>query len=245
MTAAVLGVLLAAGVAYVAATWRCCSPWPLARTAAWLLGLAAAGVAVAGPARVHSPLHTDLHAHMAGHLLLGMVAPLLLVLAAPVTLALRALPRDAARRLARLLRTPPARRLADPLVAVPLNAAGLWLLYGTGLHTALAGRPGLGAVVWLHLLVSGYLATASVLAVDPAPHRRSVAVRAVALAGGAAAHDVLAKVLYAHPPAGTVGAEAGARLMYDGGTVVTLVTAALLWRRWYVSREAVRAAQPA
>ena len=245
MTAAVLGVLLAAGVAYVAATWRCCSPWPLARTAAWLLGLAAAGVAVAGPARVHSPLHTDLHAHMAGHLLLGMVAPLLLVLAAPVTLALRTLPLAGARRLTRLLRTPPARRLADPLVAVPLNAAGLWLLYGTGLHTALAGRPGLGAVVWLHLLVSGYLATASVLAVDPAPHRRSVAVRAVALAGGAAAHDVLAKVLYAHPPAGTVGAEAGARLMYDGGTVVTLVTAALLWRRWYVSREAVRAAQPA
>ena len=93
-----------------------------------------------------------------------------------------------------------------------------------------------------HLLVSGYLATASVLAVDPAPHRRGVAVRALALAGGAAAHDVLAKVLYAHPPAGVTGAEEGARLMYDGGTVVTLLTAALLWRRWYVSREAVRAA---
>jgi putative membrane protein len=245
VTAAALAVLIAAGTAYVAATWRCRSPWPLARTAAWLLGLAAAGVAVAGPAQVHSPLHPDLHAHMAGHLLLGMVAPLLLVLAAPVTLALRALPPADARRLARLLRTPPARRLADPLVAVPLNAAGLWLLYGTGLHTALAGRPGPTAAVWLHLLVSGCLATASVLAVDPAPHRRPVAVRAVALAGGAAAHDVLAKVLYAHPPAGTVGAEAGARLMYDGGTVVTLVTAAVLWRRWYVSREAVRAARPA
>ena len=240
MTAPALAVLIAAGTAYVAATWRCRSPWPLARTAAWLLGLAAAGVAVAGPAQVHH----DLHAHMAGHLLLGMVAPLLLVLAAPVTLALRALPPAGARRLARLLRTPPARRLADPLVAVPLNAAGLWLLYGTGLHTALAGRPGPTAAVWLHLLVSGCLATASVLAVDPASHRRPVAVRAVALAGGAAAHDVLAKVLYAHPPAGTVGAEAGARLMYDGGTVLTLVTAALLWRRWYVSREAVRAARP-
>jgi putative membrane protein len=34
--------------------------------------------------------------------------------------------------------------------------------------------------------------------------------------------------------------------VYDGGTVVTLLTAAVLWRRWYVSREAVRAAaQPA
>ena len=240
MTAAVLALLAAA--AYVAATWRCRSPWPLARTASWLAGAAAAAVAVTGPMAAHG----DLHAHMAGHLLLGMVAPLLLVLAAPVTLALRALPPAGARRLSRLLRTPPLRWLADPLVAVPLNAAGLWLLYGTGLHARAEHSPGLVALVSAHVLVSGYLATASVLAVDPTPHRRGVGVRALALAGGAAAHDVLAKVLYAHPPAGTVGAEEGARLMYDGGTVLTLLTAALLWRRWYTSREAVRAAaQPA
>ncbi len=240
---AVLALLLAAATGYVAATWRCRSPWPLARTAAWLAGLATAAVAVAGPGTAH----LDLRAHMAAHLAVGMVAPLLLVLAAPVTLALRALPAPGARRLARLLRSTPARWAADPLVAVPVNAAGLWLLYGTGLHTAVAHRPVLSAVVWLHLLLGGYLATAAVLAVDPAPHRRPVAVRALALAGGAAAHDVLAKVLYAYPPAGTTGAEEGARLMYDGGTVVTLVTAAVLWRRWYVSREAVRAAaaQPA
>jgi putative membrane protein len=31
-------------------------------------------------------------------------------------------------------------------------------------------------------------------------------------------------------------------LMYDGGTVVHLLVAALLWRQWYRSREAVRAA---
>ncbi len=232
MTAALL--LLAAG--YVAATWRCRSPWPLARSAAWLAGVAAAAVGVAGPLAAHG----DLHAHMAGHLLVGMVAPLLLVLGAPVTLVLRALPPAAARRVSRLLRTAPLRWLADPLVAVPLHAAGLWLLYGTGLHAV--HSPALGVLVPAHLLVSGYLATASVLAVDPAPHRRGVGVRAGVLAAGAAAHDVLAKVLYAHPPAGVTGAEEGARLMYDGGTVVTLVTAALLWRRWYTSREAVRAA---
>jgi putative membrane protein len=237
-----LVLLAAAAAAYVAATWRCRSPWPLARTAAWLTGVAAAAVAVAGPLIVHG----DLRAHMAGHLLVGMVAPLLLVLGAPVTLVLRALPVPAARRVSRLLRAAPLRWLADPLVAVPANAAGLWLLYGTGLHGAAGHSPGWSALVAAHLLVSGYLATASVLAVDPAAHRRGVGVRAVALAGGAAAHDVLAKVLYAHPPAGVTGAEEGARLMYDGGTVVTLLTAALLWRRWYVSREAVRAAaQPA
>ena len=243
MTTAALLLAAVLGGGYVAGTWRCRSPWPLARTASWLAGVAAAAAAVAGPLTAHG----DLHAHMAGHLLLGMAAPLLLVLGAPVTLALRALPADGARRLARLLRTAAVRWLGDPLVAVPLNAAGLWLLYGTGLHARTDHSPGWAAPVAAHLLVSGYLATASVLAVDPTPHRRGVGVRALALTGGAAAHDVLAKVLYAHPPPGVVGAEEGARLMYDGGTVLTLVTAALLWRRWYTSREAVRAAavQPA
>jgi putative membrane protein len=147
-----------------------------------------------------------------------------------------------ARRLARLLRTPPLRWASDPLVAVPANAAGLWLLYGTGLHAAVVHRPALGALVALHVLVSGYLATAAVLAVDPAPHRRGVGVRAAALAAGAAAHDVLAKELYAAPLPGVAHAAEGARLMWDGGTVVTLVAAAVLWRRWYTSRAAVRAA---
>ncbi len=234
--AALLGALLAAGALYVAAGWG--TPWPLRRTASWLAGLAAAGAGV-----VLSTAHGDLRVHMAGHLLLGMVAPLLLVLAAPVTLALRALPIGAARRLARLLRTPPLRWATDPLVAVPANAAGLWLLYGTGLHAAVAHRPGLAALVALHVLLTGYLATAAVLTVDPAPHRRGIGVRAAALAAGAAAHDVLAKWFYASPPAGVRYAEEGARLMWDGGTVVTLVIAAVLWRRWYVSREAARGAE--
>ncbi|MGY1822683.1 cytochrome c oxidase assembly protein [Geodermatophilus sp. SYSU D00079] len=232
-----LAVPLVAGALYVAATWRCRAPWPLVRTACWLAGLAAvgAGWALAGA-------HGDLRTHMAGHLLLGMLGPLLLVLGAPVTLALRALPVGAARRLTRLLRTRPVRWATDPLVAVPLNAAGLWALYGTDLHAAAAHRPVLGALVALHVLVSGYLATAAVLPVDPAPHRRGVGVRAGALAAGTAAHDVLATWLYATPPTGFVAAEEGARLMYDGGTVVSLLTAAVLWRRWYLSRAAVRPA---
>ncbi|HEX8927793.1 MAG TPA: cytochrome c oxidase assembly protein, partial [Actinomycetota bacterium] len=134
MTGPAVLALLTAGALYVAAGWR--TPWPLRRTASWLAGLGAAGVGT-----VLSTTHGDLRTHMAGHLLLGMVAPLLLVGAAPVTLALRALPVGAARRLARLLRTPPLRWAGDPLVAVPANAAGLWLLYGTGWHTALAASP--------------------------------------------------------------------------------------------------------
>ncbi|MFQ1000411.1 cytochrome c oxidase assembly protein [Modestobacter sp. SSW1-42] len=242
----VLGCVLAAavylGAAHLVPAVRGRAPWPVRRTAAWLGGLACVVAALTGPP---ATAHGDLHAHMAGHLLLGMVAPLLLVLARPVTLALRTLPLAGARRLSRVLRSAPLRVLGDPFVAVALNAGGLWVLYGTGLLTAMTHSPGLHQLVSVHVLLTGWLATAAVLALDPAPHRRGVGARAVALAAGAAAHDVLAKHLYAHPPAGTVRAEDGAQLMYDGGTVVHLLVAAVLWRQWYVSRGAVRSAEQA
>lgn len=237
--AVVLATAVYLGAAHLVPVLRDRPRWPVLRSAAWVGGAACVVVASSGPL---ATAHGDLRAHMAGHLLLGMVAPLLLVLARPVTLALRTLPLASARRLSRVLRSAPLRVLGDPFVAVGLNAAGLWLLYGTGLLTAMAHSPGLHALVSVHVLLTGWLATAAVLALDPAPHRRGVVARAVALAAGAAAHDVLAKTLYAHPPAGTVRAEDGAELMYNGGTVVHLAVAAVLWRQWYVSRGAVRSA---
>jgi putative membrane protein len=235
-----LVLLGAVAAGYLVATRR--TTWPELRTASWLAGLAVVAFVLTGPL-AHS--HGDLRAHMAGHLLIGMVAPVLLVLAAPVTLALRTLPRRRARALACLLRTAPARVLTDPFVATALNVGGLWLLYRTGLVTAVLHDPGRHVLVSLHVLLTGWLATAAVLAVDPAPHRRGVVARACALAAGMAAHDVLAKLLYADPPAGVHEAAAGARLMYDGGTVVHVVVAALLWRQWYRSRAAVRSATAA
>nr|WP_246406195.1 cytochrome c oxidase assembly protein [Modestobacter versicolor] len=213
--------------------------WPAGRTVSWLAGL---GCAVAGLTGPLAAAHTDLHAHMAAHLLLGMVAPLLLALARPVTLLLRALPVGSARRVSRVLRTAPVRVLTDPLVATAVNAAGLWLLYGTGLLGTMLRSAPVHLLVSVHVLLTGWLATAAVLSLEPTPHRRGVGTRAAALAAGMAAHDVLAKTLYAHPPAGVTGAEAGAQLMYDGGTVVHLAVAGLLWRQWYRSRASVRAA---
>ena len=60
------------------------------RTAAVAVAaLCLAVAAIAGPLLL--PVTPDLPLHVAGHLLVGMVAPLLLVTAAPVTLALRVL----------------------------------------------------------------------------------------------------------------------------------------------------------
>ncbi|WP_241175856.1 cytochrome c oxidase assembly protein [Modestobacter sp. KNN46-3] len=242
MTQAVWALVLVPAALYLAGVGRSRSPWPVGRTAAWLAGLGCLAVALTGPL---AATHGDLRAHMAAHLLLGMVAPVLLVLARPSTLLLRALPTPAARRVSRGFRTAPVRVLTDPFVATGLNAAGLWLLYGTGLLTAMLHSPGLHLLVSVHVLLTGWLATAAVLALDPIGHRRGVVARAVALAAGAAAHDVLAKALYAAPPAGVTGAEAGAQLMYHGGTVVHVLVAALLWRQWYRSRATVRDAERA
>jgi putative membrane protein len=228
--AAVLAWTLAtAGIAYAAGVGRSArrGRWPVQRTAAWYGGLVAAGV---GGTLAASDAPAT---HATGHLLLGMLAPLLLVLAAPVTLALRALPAERARLLSRVLRCGPVAVLTHPFVAGVLDVGGLWVIYTTGLHAI----PGLG----LHVLAAGYLFTASIVGVDPAPHRSRPAVRAVALVLASAAHGTLAKHLYA------TGWGDGAMVMYYGGDAVELLLAVLLCRRWLTAadRSRLRRVQPA
>ncbi len=237
MPAELLIVLVVAALAYPAAARaaeRRGRDWPAGRTLSWWAGLAVLAAATTGP--LAAAAHHGFTAHMAIHLLLGMAAPLLLVLAAPVTLALRALPARRARSLARLLRSRPARVLTHPVTAALLDGGGLWLIYTTDLWTAHDG--------WIHLLITvhlvgaGYLFTASIVGVDPAPHRPGLGTRAAVLTAFLAAHGILAKYLYAHPPAGVTDAEAlrGAELMYYGGDLLSLAVIVLLCREWYAGR---------
>jgi putative membrane protein len=211
--------------------------WSRRRTASWCAGSVAAAAALFGP--VAAAAHHSFTAHMAGHLLLGMAAPLLLVLAAPVSLALRALPSHRARTLAHLLRTPVVRVLTHPVVAALLNAGGLWALYTTGLYQQMSENHWLHLLVHAHLLVSGYLFTAATIGVDPAPHRPGRWPRAVVLIGFLAAHDILAKHLYARPPMGVSAAQAhaGAELMYYGGDLIDVVLIAIFCWQWYTRPE--------
>lgn len=229
-------VVLAAAVAgYAVALWasRGRSPWPMPRTVMWGLGVACAGAALIGPLARMS--HTSFTAHMVGHLLLGMIAPLLLVLAAPITLALRALPVQAARSLARFLRTPWVRVLTHPVVAASLNAGGLWALYTTDLFHLMHSSVLVHALVHGHIFLAGYVFTASLVGVDPDPHRASMGMRSAVLVVFIAVHQILAKQLYAHPPVGIEATDAhtGAQLMYYGGDVVDVALIALLFVGWY------------
>lgn len=227
------GLLLIMAFAYAGgmlAGWRRGRCWPAGRALCWYGGLVAAAVGVLGPAT-----EAGFTAHVAGHLLLGMAAPLLLVLAAPGTLLLRALPVRHARRFSRLLATPAARGLTHPVTAVLLDAGGLWLLYTTGLFPAMMHRAGVHQLVQVHVLVSGFLLAVAVVGVDPMPHRPGRPVRAVALLAFMAAHAIMAKYLYGHPPAGVSASDgrAGAVAMYYGGDLVHLAMVAVFWWQWY------------
>ena len=211
------------------------------------LPLAAAGLTT-GAIGAFGPLAEaadhDFTAHAVAHLLLGMAAPLLLCLAAPVTFLLRTLPRPVARRLGRLLTIAPMRVLTEPVVAAALNVGGLWLLYTSGLFAAMHSHSALHAMVHLHMVMAGYLFTVSIISVDPLPHRRSYSYRAAVLVAAFAAHDILAKVIYAHPPVGLdpTQVKSGAMIMYYGGDALSIIVMIILCGRW--SREARRIPLP-
>ena len=164
-----------------------------------------------------------------------MLAPLLMVLAAPMTLALRTLPVDAARGLSRVLKTRPIRTLSDPMVASLLNVGGLWILYTTDLFIAMQKTPFLHRLIHLHVFLAGYLFTASMIYIDPVPHRSSFLYRASVLLIALAAHGILAKYIYAHPPGGVLRsqAESGAMLMYYGGDAIDLILLFIFFLQWY------------
>lgn len=233
---AVLLVVAAAVAVYLAGSarlWTRGTAWPRWRLPCWLAGWTCVAVTSVGP--VAERVHHDFTVHMATHVLAGMLAPLLLVLAAPVTLLLRVLPAARARPLARVLATRPMAVVTHPLTAALINIGGLWLLYRTELYSAAMSGQWSHLAVSTHVVTAGYLFTFAVLGgPDPAPHRAPFAWRAGILVAAVAAHNILAKLLYADPPAGVPAAQAeqASQLMYYGGAPVEIALIVLLCRAW-------------
>ncbi len=229
-------VVAVLALAYVAAVVRAVTGphgWPRRRTAAWLLGCSVAVVALSPVLTGHDPT-----AHMARHLLLGMVAPLGLVLGAPVTLLLRVTESATGRRITRVLRARPVHVLVHPAATALLAVGGLYAVLLTPLAEAADTHPVLHNALLLHYLAVGYLFTWSIAGPDPAPRRPGMATRVVALVSAVAAHSVLAKILYARAPEGPDGdvVREAAQLMYYGGDLAELALAAALFATWYRRR---------
>ena len=237
-----LSLVISAGV-YAGAAFnvRERQGWSWWRVLAWVAAMALVLVSLTG--RLGQAASVDFRAHVATHLLIGQAVPLLLVAAAPVTLLLRALPVGAARRVTWLLGTRPLRWLTEPVVAAVLNIGGLWVLYGTPVYALSQVYGWVHLLVHAHLLITGYLVTTSLVGRDPMPHRRSHGHRAVVLVALLAGHAIVAKFLYAVPPAGVPVelAETGAMIMYYGGDALSLVLIVWLCAEWYRRRQRAQA----
>ena len=230
-------LLLAAGAlaAGVRRLHRRGDRWPRPRTASVAAGLALLAAGLLPPL---ATADDDPRLHMVQHLLVAMVGPLLLALGAPVTLALRAVRTPSRRRLLALLASRPVRVLTWPPVVVALDVGGLYLYYLGGLGEHAEHVPWLHALLHAHMITAGWLFAELVAGTDPVP-RPGVPARLglVVLAG--AAHDVLAKLLYAD------GWGRAAEIMYYGGTLVDVALATAVLTRWYAAggRELARTAR--
>ncbi|MFP3321796.1 cytochrome c oxidase assembly protein [Planococcus sp. SIMBA_160] len=207
--------------------------WPLRRYLFWFSGVAAAGISLVGP--LADAAHRSFSAHMAGHLLLGMLAPLLLLYGKPLTLLMRSLPIKPARHLSRLLNSRYISIVSHPVTTALLNFGGLFILYRTDLFVWMHQSVWVYALVHIHVLLAGYVFTWSILYADLTVHRHSFRLRAVVLIVALAAHKVLAKTLYAAPPTGvaTRDGEMGALIMYYGGDGIDLALIVLFCYSWY------------
>jgi len=228
-----LVALVLYGVAVVVSNQRHKKQWPLVLSALWIVGIFCASLAVLGP--VADRAHSDFRAHMVGHVLLGMLAPLLLVLAKPMTLILRTLPVRLARRLTRVLKSLPMQVITNPFFAAILNIGGLWFLYTTELYVLMQQNMMVHIVVHIHVFLAGYLFTMSIIYMEPTPHQLSFTYRSIVLVLAFAAHGILSKYIYAHPPSGisSTQAETGGQIMYYGGDVIELILIVIFCFQWY------------
>ncbi|GAB2857147.1 cytochrome c oxidase assembly protein [Actinoallomurus bryophytorum] len=208
---------------------------------------AAAGAALVVAALVPLP-GGEFTAHMLRHLIIGMAAPLLLVLSRPLTLGLRALPPGPARHaVLAVAHSSAAAWLVFPPLAAAADVGGLWLLYRTRLFAVSHDRPGLQALVHVHVLVAGILFTAAVCQLDPVRRRHGLAVRAGTLVAACAAHAVLARTLWATAPPRTRlpagDLHYGAMVMYYGGDLIEVALAAVVALRWYAAAGRTRSSR--
>jgi putative membrane protein len=118
-----------------------------------------------------------------------------------------------------------------------LNVGGMWVLYTTDLYMMMQQHLFLHVLIHLHVFLAGYLFTISVIYIDPTPHRTSFVYRSVILLIALAAHGILSKYIYSHPPYGVSisQAEKGGMIMYYGGDAIELILIFILCFQWYKS----------
>ena len=233
--------------------------WPLGRTAAFV-GLGLGSFALATLSGLAAYDESLFGAHMAQHMLLGMVTPVFLALGAPVTLALRTLPKRPRAWLLGLLHSRPAAVLSAPPIGWVLFVGSPFALYFSGWYAATLESAVLHELLHVHFVLVGALFFWPLLGVDPVPGRVGHPLRMLLVVAtmpfhaflgiavmsvGADGNGLLARAHYLalHPLSEAVRQqEIGGGLLWAAGELVGLgflITIAAQWMR-ASEREAAR-----
>ena len=150
--------------------------WPIGRTIAFALGIAATDFATSGGLGLYAQFSFSYH--MMSHMVLGMIAPIGLVLGAPMTLALRTLPqgrnsdeRGVRGSLLAALHSKVGVIYTNPIVALAIFDGSLFALYFTDLFAVLMQSHVGHLFMSLHFLAAGFLFFFIIIGVDPNPRR--------------------------------------------------------------------------
>ncbi len=154
--------------------------WPLARTVAYLSGLAVCAYATCGAIGVYDQVLFT--AHMAGHLALVMLAPALLVAGHPLSLLLAASPSGRRERIARLATGRVFGLLTAPPVALATYAVVIVGSHLTGLMDIVMRHTWAGQVEHLIYLLAGVQFFCLVVGDEPIRWRLGAPARFVLLA---------------------------------------------------------------
>jgi len=174
--------------------------WPVGRTIAFALGIAAIDLATSGGLGVYARF--SFQYHMIAHMILGMLAPIGLVLGAPITLALRTLPqgrtpseRGVRGSLLSALHSKYSVIITNPLVALALFDGSLFVLYFTNLFGDLMQSHAGHLFMNIHFLLAGFLFYHVIIGIDPNPRRIPHLVRIVMLFAAMSIHAFFAIAL--------------------------------------------------
>ena len=192
-----LALLLAAASLYAAGLLRlrrAGTPFPARWTAAYWCGLAVLAIALLSPVDTYAD--ASFSVHMTQPLLLTFVAPPLLALGAPITLALRASSPTTGRRIGRVLRSPLARILSNPIVGWSLFVGVPFAIHLSPLFDASLRSSPVHALEHALWIVAALVYWWPIVGRDPNPHPVTYPVRMLSLFLAMPLMSFLALALY-------------------------------------------------
>jgi putative copper resistance protein D len=210
-------------------------PWPKARTASYLFAELLLAVALVSGLAAYDD--TNFTIHTIQHIFIGMLAPIFLALSAPITLALQSSNRTVQTGLLKVLHSPPARVLTNPLVTWPLYGASLFILYFTGLYAYSLNHAVVHQFIHVHLLVVGCLFFWPTIGVDPLPRRLNHGVRIAYLMLALPFHTLLGMSLESQttpisPGISLTDLHTGGGLMWVAGEAIGLLCTLAVFIAW-------------